>query len=174
MNATPAMGKVVQIAYAVSDVRTAAVRFAERLGVGPFFVRHHGLPRWAEHMGHPAEFDHSSGFCQWGSVQLELFEVHSASPTSLADVIVRTDGLHHMTWFVSSIDDAQGRLASHGWRQLLRAETGSGFGYAFHDARAELGHLVEIYQPTEHVLSLYRKVADAAAGWDGRGVVREL
>jgi hypothetical protein len=174
MNSGPPNGKVVQIAYAVSDIRAAAVHFAQRLGVGPFFVRHHGLPRWAEHLGGTAEFDHSSAFGQWGSVQVELFEVHSASPASLADVLVRPHGIHHMTWFVESIDEEQERLDRHGWPQVLRAETGSGFAYAFHDARADLGHLVEIYRPTDRVLALYGSVADAADGWDGRDPVREL
>ena len=49
----------------------------------------------------------------------------------------------------------------------MTAETASGLRYAFHDARAQLGHLLEVYEPSPGVLRLYGKVADAAAGWDG-------
>ena len=79
------LGRIVQIAYAVDDVRAAARSFAERLGAGPFFVRHHDLPRHVDHHGAAGEFDHSSAYGQWGAVQVELVEVHRAAPSSLAD-----------------------------------------------------------------------------------------
>jgi hypothetical protein len=168
------LGEVVQVAYAVVDVRAAAAEFARRLGSGPFFVRHHPLPRLVRHDGRAGQFDHSSAYGQWGAVQVELVEVHHAAPASLADVVLRDTGIHHMAWFVASIDEEEQRLAALGWPQVMRAETAGGFAYAFHDARAELGHLVEIYEPRDGVLDLYAKVAAAAAGWDGEEPVREL
>ena len=78
------LGRIVQVAYAVEDVRAAARSFAERVGAGPFFVRHHDLPRHVEHRGEPGCFDHSSAYGQWGAVQVELVEVHRAEPASLA------------------------------------------------------------------------------------------
>jgi hypothetical protein len=168
------LGEIVQIAYGVGDVRAAARSVAERLGAGPFFVRHHDLPRRVEHQGERGEFDHSSAYGQWGTIQLELLEVHNAAPQSLADIVMKTSGIHHMTWFVDSIDTEQQRLVEIGWPEVLRAETASGFGYAFHDARAQLGHLVEIYRPNDSVLRLYSKVAAAARGWDGTDPVREM
>ncbi len=174
MSNTAPLGEIVQIAYAVVDVRAAARTFAERLGAGPFFVRHHDLPRRVEHQGEHGEFDHSSAYGQWGAIQLELFEVHHAAPQSLADIVMKSSGIHHMTWFVESIEAEQRRLAEIGWPEVLWAETASGFGYAFHDARAQLGHLVEIYRPNDGVLRLYGKVAAAADGWDGTDPVREM
>jgi hypothetical protein len=168
------LGVVVQVAYAVADVRSAAVELAGRVGSGPFFTRHHPLPRLVRHDGRDGEFDHSSAYGQWGAVQVELIEVHHAAPASLADVVMTRAGIHHVAWFVASIDDEERRLAALGWPQVMRAETGGGFPYAFHDARAELGHLVEIYEPRDQVLGLYRMVAAAADGWDGARPVREL
>jgi hypothetical protein len=170
----PALGRVVQVAYAVSDVRNAARELAVRLGAGPFFARHHPLPRLVQHDGRGGEFDHSSAYGQWGAVQVELVEVHHAAPASLAAAVMRSTGIHHVAWFVASIDEEERRLAGLGWRQVMRAETAGGFAYAFHDARAELGHMVEIYEPRDEVLALYRKVAAAAEGWDGEEPVREL
>ena len=66
------LGRIVQVAYAVEDVRAAARSFAERVGAGPFFVRHHDLPRRVDHRGRPGAFDHSSAYGQWGAVQVEL------------------------------------------------------------------------------------------------------
>jgi Glyoxalase/Bleomycin resistance protein/Dioxygenase superfamily len=164
---------IVQIAYAVADVRAAARSMAERVGAGPFFVRHHDLPRHVDHNGSSAEFDHSSAYGQWGAIQVELVEVHSASPSSLADIVQRTSGIHHVARFVDSLDDEQRRLTAAGWPPVMTAETASGLRYAFHDSRPQLGHLLEVYEPTDAVLRLYGMVADAAAGWQGDDPVRE-
>jgi hypothetical protein len=50
--------------------------------------------------------------------------------------------------------------------------TSSGMPVRFHDARSTLGHLVELYEPTDHLLAHYRLVADLAVGWDGVDPVR--
>ena len=168
------LGRIVQIAYAVDDVRAAARSFAERVGAGPFFVRHHDLPRRVEHRGQPGTFDHSSAYGQWGPVQVELVQIHSAEPGSLADIVQRSSGIHHVATFVPSIDDEQRRLTELGWPAVMTAETASGLRYAFHDARHELGHLVEIYEPSRGVLALYATVAAASAGWQGEDPVRML
>jgi Glyoxalase/Bleomycin resistance protein/Dioxygenase superfamily len=167
------LGRIVQVAYAVGDVRVAARAFAERLGAGPFFVRHHDLPRHVDHDGAAGQFDHSSAYGQWGAMQVELVEVHGAVPPSLAAIVQRTSGIHHVATFVDSIDDEQRRLGELGWPPVMTAETASGLRYAFHDSRAELGHLFEIYEPSSGVLRLYDMVADAARGWRGDDPVRE-
>jgi hypothetical protein len=164
---------IVQIAYAVADVRAASRLMAERLGAGPFFVRHHDLPRRVDHRGEPGEFDHSSAYGQWGSIQVELVEVHAAAPVSLAEIVLRTDGIHHVARFVESIDEEQSRLTELGWAPVMTAETANGLRYAFHDSRPQLGHLLEVYEPSEAVLRLYRMVADAAKDWRGADPVRE-
>jgi len=167
-------GEVVQVAYAVTDVRAAAADLAGRLAAGPFFARHHALPRLVRHRDGAGEFDHSSAYGQWGTVQVELVEIHHAAPASLAEIVTASSGIHHVAWFVESIDEEERRLTALGWPQVMRAETATGFPYAFHDARAELGHLVEIYEPADGVIALYRKVAAAAEGWAGEQAVREL
>jgi Glyoxalase/Bleomycin resistance protein/Dioxygenase superfamily len=170
--ATP-LGRVVQLAYAVDDVRAAARSFAEELGAGPFFVRRHRPTRSVTHRGGEGAFDHSSAYGQWGTVQVELVEMHDVRPPSLAEAVRRTSGIHHMAYFVASIDDEQDRLERLGWPSVLLAQTASGLRFAFHDARAQLGHLIEIYEPSDGVLGLYAMVAQAAAGWTGDDPVRE-
>ena len=168
------LGRVVQIAYAVEDVRSAAQSFAERVGAGPFFVRHHDLPRRVDHRGQPGSFDHSSAYGQWGDVQVELVQIHGAEPAGLADIVQRSSGIHHVATFVASIDDEQRRLSQLGWPAVMTAETASGLRYAFHDARDQLGHMVEIYEPSRGLLALYAMVAAASSGWQGEEPVRTL
>ena len=167
------LGCVVQLAYAVNDVRSAARSFAERVGAGPFFVRRHRPMRSVVHQDAEGAFDHSSAYGQWGTVQIELVEMHDVRPASLAAAVLRSSGIHHMAYFVSSIDDEQHRLERLGWPPVLIAQTASGLRFAFHDARPQLGHLIEIYEPSDDVIGLYAMVAEAAAGWTGNDPVRE-
>ena len=165
------LGRVVQMAYAVDDVEAAAREFARRLGAGPFFVRRHIELAAASHRDAPATFDHSSAYGQWGTVQVELVHVHDAAPAALAAAVLGS-GLHHLAWFVADIDAEQSRLEALGWPEVLAADTAGGLRFAFHDARAALGHLVEIYEPVERLVTFYGAVAAAADGWDGADPVR--
>ncbi len=164
-------GVPVQIAYAVDDVEDAAASFAERFGAGPFFIRHHP-PFEAVHDGAPAIFNHSSAYGQWGDMQVELVQFGECTPESLHRRVTADAGIHHMAMFVESLPAEQARLEALGMSCVMRATTPNGLQFAFHDGRAHLGHLVEIYEPAESVLRLYHTVRAAAVGWDGRRPVR--
>jgi len=163
-----------QVAYAVDDVRGAAVAWSERTGAGPFFVRDHPPAVALDACGDAAVFCHTSAFGQWGPVQLELVRVHAETSASLHEVLPAGAGLHHVAWFADDLAAEQQRLVGLGWPRVMAARTFSGSGYAFHDARHDLGHLVEVYERTEGLRRLYAHVADASRDWDGRNPVRPL
>jgi hypothetical protein len=166
------LATIVQIAYLVDDVQAAALQWADRTGAGPFFVRRHPPLASVEHRGASALFDHSSAFGQWGSVQVELVQLHDAAPGSLALALGGSPGIHHVACFVHSLEAEQQRLEALGWPALLTARTAGGLTFGFHDSRADLGHLVEVYEPSDRLLRFYAKVAQAASGWDGSDPVR--
>ena len=159
----------VQLAYAVADVRRAATDWAAR-GVGPFFVLEHIALREVRVRGVTGSFDHSSAYSWWGSVMVELICQHDGG----ADPIVPTAGLHHVAFFVDDVDDAADRLVAQGHDEVLHAETTAGTPFAFHDARPTLGHLIEIYEPTNRLRGFYDMVRSAAADWDGTHPIRPL
>ncbi len=165
------VGAPVQVAYAVADVESAAASFAQRFGAGPFFVRHHPAFE-ATHRGEPAVFNHSSAYGQWGDMQVELVQFGQCGPASLHRTVAAASGLHHMAMFVESLPAEQARLEGLGMPCVMHATTPSGLQFAFHDGRAALGYFVELYEPADSVLRLYRKVREAASGWDGHDPVR--
>lgn len=167
-------GAVVQIAYMVDDVRAAAREFAARTGAGPFFIQRNPVTSALGPDGAPGSFDHSSAYGQWGRIQVELVEVHTAEPAAFADTTQARNQIHHVAIMVSSFDEQQRQFAGTGWPAVLTATTPNGNNFAFHDARAHLGHLVEIYEPRPTILALYRKVSDAADDWDGTDPVRDM
>ena len=164
---------IVQIAYDVNDVRTAAERHATRFGSGPFFVREHIELSSVVHRRHEAVFDHSSAYGQSGGIMVELVCQHRVEPESLRRQLgQRGRGVHHVAMFTDDLDREAARLDSLGYTQALLAATGSGRRFAFHDAVDELGHLIEIYELDDGLRGFYEKVADAAVDWDGLQPVR--
>jgi catechol 2,3-dioxygenase-like lactoylglutathione lyase family enzyme len=169
----PILGAPVQIAYAVRDVRVAARWWAATFGAGPFFVIDHIALSEVRYRGTPSAFDHSSAYGQWGSVMVELVCDHTIGPSPVADVVgFGGQGLHHMAYFVDDLAVAQAELVAAGWPEALHAVTPSGMAFAFHDAAADLGHMIELYEPVDALVGFYKRVADAALGWDGTDPIR--
>lgn len=162
-------GGPVQIAYAVDDVIEAARRWSER-GVGPFFVIEHIDVHNARVNGVSGTFDHSSAYAQWGSVMVELICQHDSG----GERIVESSGIHHVACFVDDFHGAAARLAAAGHGEVLYAETAAGMPFAFHDARAERGHFIEIYERTDRLGHFYDMVRDASVGWNGSDPIRVL
>ena len=163
------LGRPVQIAYAVADVAAAAAEFSASTGAGPFFVvRHIAIDAARVHGRDGASFDHSSAYGQWGDVMVEL--VHEHSPPLVAP----GSGVHHLAFMVPSLTEATEQCAGRGWPEILWARTSGGQEFVFCDARQALGHLVEMYEPSERLLGFYEMVAGAAVGWTGDDPVREL
>jgi len=163
------IGQPVQLAYAVGDVFAAAERWTAR-GVGPFFVIEHISVPTARINGAPSTFDHSSAYGQWGTVMVELICQHDDG----AERIVGSSGLHHVAGFVADFSAAATELVNAGFAEVLYAETGAGMPFGFYDARAEHGHLIEIYERTERLAGFYEMVRAASDGWDGRDPIRRL
>jgi hypothetical protein len=164
---------IVQIAYTVPDVRIAAGQWAERFGAGPFFVYDHWQAT-ATFQGEPAVIDHSPAFGQWGSVQVELIQLHELEPAPFREAFGGgRPGLHHMTWFAGDLEAEGARLERLGWPRVLDMTGYTGTRALFHDARRELGHYIELYRGTPQVRRHYDLVAKAASGWDGGNPVRD-
>jgi catechol 2,3-dioxygenase-like lactoylglutathione lyase family enzyme len=163
----PPLRAPVQIAYAVTDVEAAAAVFAETTGAGPFFVIPHIALASARVRGADGAFDHSSAYGQWGPVMVELVEEHTPP-------LVRPGDVHHLAFMVDSLARAALWCERQGWSEVLHAETTGGQVFAFHDARAERGHLVELYEPSDRLVAFYAMVAAAATDWDGHDPVRRL
>jgi catechol 2,3-dioxygenase-like lactoylglutathione lyase family enzyme len=163
------LGDPVQIAYATDDVHRSAREWADR-GVGPFFVIEHIELIDVEVDGRSATFDHSSAYGQWGNVMVELICQHDPGD----DPVVGSSGVHHIASFVDDLEATSAELVDDGLTCRLRASTSGGQSFAFHDARATHGHLLEIYEPTNRLVSFYDMVRDAATGWTGRDPIRIL
>lgn len=166
---------LVQIAYRVTDLEAACRAWAATTGAGPFLIRR-SIPVTATHRGEPAVYDHSAAFGQWGPLMLELVQLHACEPESMRAVIEHEQigQVNHFACFVDDLEAASAALEAQGCPLTLTVITSSGMTVHYHDARAVIGAVLELYVGTEHLRALYRTVADLADGWDGSDPVRYL
>ncbi len=169
------LGAPVQIAYFVNDVVSAASRMHRLFGAGPFFVIERIELAWGEHRGRSCPFVHSSAYGQWGEVMLELVQQDEDGPSPFRDLFPPgAEGLHHVACLIDDLDTAIAGCNAAGWPLAARAATRTGVEFAFADASQALGHMIELYEPTDSLRDFYRFVRESAAGWDRADPVRRL
>jgi len=168
---------VRQLAYKVNDLEAAVAAHHRAFGSGPFFVLRHVALASSMHRGVERAFDHSSAYGQWGSSMVELVVQHNPDPSALHDMFPwgsGREGLHHAALFVDDLEGEIARFAAEGVPLAQLSVTAGGTALAFVDTRASLGHMLELYEPTEQLAGFYDFVAAASQGWDGRDLLREL
>ena len=168
---------VRQIAYFVPDILAAALAHHAAFGSGPFFIGRHVPLAWSEHRGVRVKHDHSSAYGQWGEVMVEFVQQHGDDASVFHDTYPVGSGrfgMHHVALWVDLLDEAVARFAAQGAPLRQLCETASGIRYAFMDATATLGHMIELYEPGGGIADFYAMVADAAKNWDGGDLLREM
>lgn len=168
---------VRQIAYFCPDIEAAARAHSAAFGSGPYFIGRHVPLLWSEHRGVRVRHDHSSAYGQWGDVMIEFVQQHGTDPSAFYDLFPHDSGrfgLHHVAVWVDRLDDALADFGNAAMPLAQLSETVGGTRYAFVDATATLGHMIELYEPTPGLTGFYAMVAKAARGWDGANLLREL
>jgi Glyoxalase/Bleomycin resistance protein/Dioxygenase superfamily len=165
----------VQIAYHVPDPEQAARGFARDFGWGPFFYLEHIALAACNYRGTPATFDHSSAYGQAGELMVELITQHDDAPSVLRDRFTSDAvGIHHLAYFIPSLDDTLLEARASRIEIALDARTATGTCFAMLDLSRELGHMVELYEPAGDLLKFYRHVRRASEDWDGTEPFRRL
>jgi catechol 2,3-dioxygenase-like lactoylglutathione lyase family enzyme len=168
---------VRQLAYKVNDLAAAVAAHHRQFGSGPFFALRHVALASSHHRGLEQPFDHSSAYGQWGAVMVELVVQHNPDPSALHDMFPHgsgREGLHHAALFVDDFEAEIARFAAEGAPLAQLSVTTGGTAFAFVDTTASLGHMLELYEPTPQLTGFYDFVAEAAKGWDGKDLLREL
>ena len=169
-----AFGPAVQLAYVVDDPESAARRWAEDFGAGPFFINRNIPVTDVMHRGKPSVFDHTSAYGWWGSIMIELFCQHNDDPTAVTERFSRGEGgLHHVACIVPSLSDALELASSMGLEVAQTARAGA-TTFVFVDDVARHGHYWELYESNPGLVGFYDMVREAHVSWDGSRVVREI
>jgi catechol 2,3-dioxygenase-like lactoylglutathione lyase family enzyme len=175
MSGSPIGGKIRQVAYFVQDAERSARKHHAIHGSGPFFIVPNIPLSMCLHYGEPARFDHTSAYGQWGDVMIEFVQQNSAEPSCFTDLYPDgRQGFHHVAVFVDDLPAAMRGFEEKGHSAALYAEVPAGQAFAMMDCVADLGHFVELYEPTEGLLGFYAHVRESAFGWNGTDPVRSF
>lgn len=167
--------RTIQNAYFVNDLDAAIERWHRLWNIGPFVVRRHIALPDVRYRGRPSTLDISAAYVQAGDIMVELVTQHDATPSAFREMFAPgEEGFHHVAVIPDDYDGLLAHYTAQGFDVVTELRTASGRGAAYVDTRAQLGHMVEVYWPSDGLLKLYRDVAAAAANWDGREVVIEV
>jgi len=169
---------IVQVAYHVTDIRRAAMDMVNRVGAGPFFVRENIRLTWGQHRGRATDFVHSSAYGQWGHLMVEFLQQVDGTKHSPYRDMYRADqeGLHHVAIMVDDLEQAFAHFEENHMPVVTRCGLSSDkrIDFAFVDARATLGHMIELYPTSTAVVKFYDLVREAAIDWNGEQPLRGI
>jgi hypothetical protein len=164
-----------QSAWVVDDIEDAASLWAEKTGIGPFFLADYqeGVLVDTFYRGTPLPLTMKTALAQAGDMQIELIQPTGNRPSAYRDTVpVGRAGFHHIALWSS---DVSGDIAHYVDRGFEVAASGSAGGigqFAYIDTTSVFGHMIELVEDIDIIRTVFKAVADAAIGWDGSDPVR--
>lgn len=168
---------IIQIAYAVEDVRQAAQIWSDKFNIGPFFVNEHIPLANSCVRGAPEPFDHSSAYGWKENLMIELICDHTQklSPSAVSPE-KPFSGIHHVAWIAPDFEAECQALENQDCLKVLSGQNGneSGMKLAWFDPQNGMNHFYEIYEDTDDIREFYDFLSGKAKNWDGRNPVRDM
>lgn len=164
-------GTIMQHGYIVHDVEKTAREWADRVGVGPFYVMDQALDNYY-YRGVRTPVELRLGFAYWGPVQIELIQPLSSTDTLYTRALKASAGLlNHCAAIVSDLD---GLLEQRNLRSRI-VQSGSmpsGVKFAYLEEYLHGGLHLELIEAPENNLQVFAGMEAIARQWDGRNPVR--
>lgn len=167
-------GAVIQHGYIVDDVEETALEWAERLGVGPFYVLDRILMEQYFFRGERMDVELRLGFGYWNGIQIELIQQLNDSDSLYRRAQRNTAGkLNHFATLVSDLDEliAARRLQN---RVIQHGNMPSGLKFVYLEEFLPGGLHLELMEPQENTLMAFAGMEKVALHWDGRDPVRAM
>jgi hypothetical protein len=168
-------GPIMQNGYVVPAIEPAVRHWAEKIGVGPFYLLEHVAfgPAWFR--GEPLQLDMSVAIAQWGEVQIELIVQHDSSRSIYTEfTAAHGRGLQHVGVVTEALDAQLERLQSLGITPVQWGTTAAGMKFAYLNSDAHPGGMIELMERGPALDAFFAKVRAASIGWDGSRPLRRL
>jgi catechol 2,3-dioxygenase-like lactoylglutathione lyase family enzyme len=165
---------VVQLCFLVDDLDTAIEQWTAVMGAGPFFLIPHAHLENVTFRGAPLDYDHSIAVGQWGTMQIELHQAHSDTPSPARELFEpgRT-GLLQVSWYVDDVDDEIARMEGLGYPEMFTADAEGGLRASWFDTRSLIDTYVEVYEEPP-AAPASDAIARASVGWNGERPARAM
>jgi hypothetical protein len=168
---------IIQVAFIVPDIQKAMPIYAERLGIGPWFLFEHFEFAYLNYRGAPSNLDITLALGNSGHMMFELIQQNDDLPSVYKDVYAKKGwGFHH--WAVAASPDKYistvKRYTDQGHALALDGAVAIGARAAYLDTTDLLGGMIEVIEVTPQVEGLFTHIHQASVGWDGQDPIRVL
>ena len=164
---------IIQIAYAVKDVRKAASIWSQKFNIGPFFVNEHIKISNTLVNKKKSEFDHSSAYGWKENMMIELICDHQIQdiPSNSSSI-----GIHHIAWIAPDFEKEREILNKEGCEEVLSANAGhrNGMKFAWFYPGKEVNHFYEIYEKSDDINNFYSFLYEQSKSWKGENPIRNI
>lgn len=176
MTALPLGLRVFQNSYVVPDIDAALQRWTGKLGVGPFYIYRHLDLGPVIYRGRPSTLDASFALAQAGDIEIELIQQHNDAPSAYRDVFdADKGGFHHVGAWVDDFEAVKAHYERLGYAAVTTGGAPDiGGRFAYMDARADLGVMVELVEKRQDLLDFQVMLIRESTDWDGVDPVREV
>jgi len=165
--------QVIQNCYVVRDLEQACRRLHRLYGIGPFLGGGAGELGQHFHRGQPAPPIEIRGvFVQSGDLNIELVQLLSTTPSAFHDMFPGgAEGFHHVAMFCDDYVARREAFVAEGFEVASEFTVSFGAQICYVDARASLGHMIELYPESDIIRGMYQQTRDAARTWDGQELI---
>ena len=139
-----ALPSVSQVGIVVKDLDRTVEFYSSTFGIGPFEIRESNL-EGVMLRGKPTTGRLRIAFAQAGQVQLELIQPLEGETPHAEFLRKKGEGLHHLAFFVSDIDNKLAQLAEQGIKPFFNGDSRSR-SFAYLDTDKIGGVIIELIQ----------------------------
>jgi catechol 2,3-dioxygenase-like lactoylglutathione lyase family enzyme len=170
-------GGIRQVGYVVKDIEKAMDHWSRVLGVGPWFHRLDATPSTFTYYGEASQPPRLSiAIANSGDLQIELIEQFDDAPSLYRDSLQSAGecAQHIAYWTEDEFDSMRQRLLAEGYREGHAGQMGGRgrFSYLLHPGLPSA--VIEISELRGGKGEYFKKVAAAAAGWNGQDAIIQV
>jgi hypothetical protein len=154
----------------VPHLETAARRYSQLLGIGPFYIAEYQSDRFADVMyrGQPGKLQMRTAIAYAGAVQIEFIEPIGEYPCCYRDTVpAGQEAFHHLCFWSHDLQADIERYRSQGCEVANRGRMRGGPAFAYVDATRSLGCMVELLEYGAGIAAVFDKWRAAGAAWSG-------
>lgn len=165
---------VFQNAWVVADFEAAVAHWAERFGVGPFYVMDYEGDAELQYRGTPGSLRMQVALAQAGDVQIELINPLSEEPNVYRDLVpAGQTRFHHVCLWSSDYEADLAAMNAAGYDTAM-ASGPANARFAYFDSSADNGHMIEILEVEPSMQDLFTRVASEGRAWNGERPLRPI
>ena len=167
------VGRVIQTAYVVKDIRAAINWWITSANTGPWFLLDNFLADDHVYRGTKSTADVSIAMAFAGSMCIELIQPLDNNPSVYKETVdQRGYGFHHIGVAVHDVDAEIAAYAAKGYEVAFRAGVPTGGAVAYLDNGVNDPGFLELIPANEGMNEVFTRFWAASVGWDGTDPVR--